>query len=259
MPQSYAPALNIVNTFRPFKQRGGRLAFVLSCLLHLAAGAVLFFVARKFVFEQWPSMGPKSDNLNVVQMELLPAAASPEKPVSTAPPEPAAQPPKPADVALEKVQKGPELEPEPRPEPKVLLPVAASESPASAEAPTAQVAQSASAPAAQIESKETIAGQGRTGDADWRLLAIAKLRALVEREKYYPPSAQKAGYTGRFSVRIRIEPDGTISGCEIAERRGHPMLGRAVETAMQKIRGTNIGWSLPERYEFLLPVEFELK
>ena len=245
-----------MNNFYPFKQRGGRLAFTLSCLLHLAAGTVLFFVARKFAFEQWPSMGPKSDNLNVVQMELLTAAASSEKPAAAIPSKPAPPPPRPADTALEKIQKEPELKPEPRPEPKVPRPVAVSESSASAKAQTAQVAQPASAPAAQIDSTETIAGRGRAGDVNWRALAVAKLRALVEHEKYYPPAAEKAGYTGRFSVRIRLETDGTISSWEITERRGHPMLGKAVEATMQKIRGTNIGWSLPERFEVLLPVEF---
>lgn len=241
-----------MNTSRPFKQRSGRLAFVISCLLHLAAGTILFFAVRKFAFEQWPSMGPRAVTiLDIQQNELQPAAASSAQPASPLPP------PKPAELPLEDPPKPPE--PEPRPEPAVTQPAEASESPVSAEAQTAQVAQSASAPGAQIESAETVAGRGRTGDVNWRALAVAKLRALVEREKYYPPSAQKAGYTGRFSVHVCIETDGTISGCEITERHGHPMLGRAVETAMQKIRGTNIGWSLPERYEFLLPVEFELK
>lgn len=203
-------------------------------------------------------MGPNSGNLNVVQMELLPAAAPSGKPAPPSPSEPAAPPPGPADAAIEKVQKEPEQQPESRPEPEVTRSVAASESPVSAKTQAAQVAQPASAPAAQIDSKETIAGRGRTGETDWRMLAIAKLRALVEREKYYPPSAQKAGYTGRFRVSIRLEPDGTVSGCEITERRGHPMLGKAVETTMQKIHGTNIGLTLPERYEFSLPIDFEL-
>ncbi len=251
MPQLYAPALNIVNNFHPFKQRVSPQAFALSCLLHIAAGTLIFFVARKIAVQQWPSMGPKSDNLNVVQMELLPAAASPVQPVAP-PMKPLS--PEPAVVPLEEPQKIPEA----KPEPAVTRPPEATVEKTPVAEQTAQVAQAAAAPSAQVAATEPLTGQGR-GDIDWRTLAIAKLRALVEREKYYPPSAQKAGYTGRFSVLIRIDPDGTISGCEIAERRGHPMLGRAVETAMQKIRGTNIGWSLPERYEFLLPVEFELK
>jgi hypothetical protein len=60
-------------------------------------------------------------------------------------------------------------------------------------------------------------------------------------------------------VYIQLELDGTISGYAIKERRGHPLLGKAVETTMEKIRGRNVGLTLPERVEFLLPIDFELK
>lgn len=246
MPQSYAPALNIVNDFHPFKRRGGRLAFALSCLLHIAVGTIIFFVARRFVVEQWPSMGPRVGNSNIMQIELRPAASA-----ST---QPALPPPKPAEVPLEEIQKPPE----PQPEPVVSRPAEANESQVSAAAQTAQMAQSASAPGAQVEAAEPLAGKGRIGQVNWRMLAVAKLRAMIEREKYYPPAAQKAGYTGRVRVQIQLEPDGTVSGYEIKERRGHPMLGKAVESALEKIKGRTIGMTLPERFELTLPIEFEL-
>jgi len=238
-----------MNNSHSSKQRGGRLAFALSCLLHLAAGTVIFFMARKWAVEQWPSMGPKAVTMiDIQQVELHSAAATPSQP----------SPPPPVPAPVEEPLEEPQKQPEPRPEPVVSQPVKTSEAPVSAVAQTAQMAQRASAPEAQIEAAEPLAGQGRTGDIDWRTLAIAKIRAMVEREKYYPPAAQKAGYTGRFRVRIRLEPDGTVSGCEITERRGHPLLGKAVETALGKIQGQNIGMTLPERFELLLPIEFEL-
>jgi TonB family protein len=247
LPQSYAPVLNIVNDFYPFKRRGGRRAFALSCLLHITVGALIFFVARRFVVEQWPSMGPGTANSNVMQIELRPAAATATQPVSL-------PPSKPAEVPLEEIQKPPE----PQPEPVVSRPAEANESQVSAVAQTAQMAQKASAPGAQVEAAEPLAGKGRIGQVNWRMLAVAKLRAMIEREKYYPPAAQKAGYTGRVSVQIQLEPDGMVSGYEIKERRGHPMLGKAVESALEKIKGRTIGMTLPERFDILLPIEFEL-
>jgi TonB family protein len=246
--------LNIVNDFRPSKRRRGRLAFALSCLLHVAAGTLIIFVARKFAVDQWPSMGPKEAGLNVMQIELQPAAASsPAQPVSPPP-----APPEPAEVPLEEPQKVPEAKPEPKPEPVVTKQAEVTAAKVPVAAQTAQVAQKAAAPGAQVEAAVPLAGQGRTGEINCRELAVAKLRSMVEHEKYYPPSAQKAGYTGRFGVRIRLEPDGTISGCEIKERRGHPLLGKAVEATLQKIQGKSIGMTIPERLDILLPIDFEL-
>jgi|GEM_PF-2035712 len=209
-------------------------------------------MVRSVAVEQWPSMGPKAVTMfDIQQAELHPAAVAPAQP---SPPPPA---PEPAEMPPKETPKPPE--PEPRPEPVVSQPAKTRETPVSAAAQTAQMAQQAAAPEAQVEAAEPMAGQGRIGEVGWRMLALAKLRAMVEQEKFYPLSAQKAGYTGRFRVRIRLETDGTISGCEIAERRGHPLLGKAVEVTLEKIRGRTLGMVLPERFDILLPIEFELK
>jgi TonB family protein len=249
LPRSYAPVLNIVKDFHPFERRGGRLAFALSCLLHIAAVTLIFFVVRKIADKPWPAMGSGEVTLlDISQAELLPAAAASAQPVL-------APPPQPVEVPTEEIQKPPESQPEP----VVSQPAAAAESQASAEAQTAQVSQDASAPGTQMEAAEPLAGKGRAGEISWQSLAAAKLRAMVEHEKHYPPAAQKAGYAGRFRVYIRLEPNGTVSGYEIKERRGHPMLGKAVEVALEKIKGRTIGMTLPERLDILLPIEFELK
>lgn len=222
-----------------------------SCLLHVAAGTLIFFAVRRAAIEQWPSMGPRAASMSVMQIALQPATASSARPV---PPPPA---PKPAEVPLEEIQKPPE--PAPQPEPVATRPAEASEASVSTEAQTAQVAQSASAPGAQIEAAEPLAGSGRAGEINWRKLAIAKLNAMIQREKYYPPAARRAGYTGQVSVRIRLEPDGTIASYEITERRGNPLLGRGVEATLSKLQGRNIGMSLPERFEFIQPIDFVLE
>lgn len=247
--RAYAPTLNIVNDFHPFKRRGGRLAFALSCLLHIAAVTLIVFVVRKIADKQWPAMGSGEVTLlDISQAELLPAAAAPAQPVL-------APPPKPIEIPLEEIPKPAE----PQSEPVVSPPAAAVESQASAEAQTAQVSQEASALGAQVKAAEPLVGKGLVGEINRQSLAAAKLRAMVEHEKHYPPAAQNAGYTGRFRVCIRLEPNGAVSGYEIKERRGHPMLGKAVEAALEKIKGRTIGMTLPERLDILLPIEFELK
>lgn len=243
-----------MNRFCTSERLSGLLAFALSGLLHIVAGVLVIFLSLRPAGKSWPAMGPKAVNLSFAQIELQSAAASSSRPAS---PEPAPLP-EPADVALKEIQKAPEPEPEASPEPEVLRPAEAEVAQKPTAAQTAQTAQEASAQRAQIEAAESFAGLNRTGTVNWRMLAVAKLRAMVEREKYYPPAAQKAGYTGRVSVLIRLEPDGMVSGYEVRENRGHPMLSRAVETTLEEIKGQNIGLTLPERFEILLPIEFEL-
>lgn len=222
-----------MNKFRKVERHSGLLAFLLSGLFYIAMVSFVFFMAQQAKVDLPPAMGPKAVNLSFAQMELHIAATAPAQPV---PP-----PPEMADVAPEEIKKAPEPE---------IKPLAAVEQ-------VAQVDQEASAPETPVIATVPLAGTTATA-VDWRAIAIAKLRSMIEYEKYYPPAAQKAGYTGRVSVQIRLEPGGTIASYEIKERRGHPLLGKAVETTMDKIKGRNIGLTLLEPFEVLLPIEFEL-
>jgi TonB family protein len=193
-------------------------------------------------------MGPPAVNLSFARIELQAAASSPAEPVPPAPPSP---PPEPADVALEEIQK----EPEPQPEPEAVRPEEMRMEPEPVPA-QAQVRQEAAAPETLVESAEPLAGTAAA--VDWRGIAVAKVRAMVEREKYYPAVARNAGYTGWCRVRIHLAPDGTVSGYEVGKRHGHPLLGRAVETTLGKIQGRNIGIGLPQSLDIPLTIEFEL-
>jgi protein TonB len=224
------------------------LAFVLSCIFYTAAGALVVFLAQRTDVEQQPAMGPPAVNLSFAQIELQAAVSSPAEPVPPAPPLP---PPEPADVALEEIQK----EPEPQPEPEAVRPEEMRMEPEPVPA-QAQVLQEASAPATPVESAEPLAGT--VAEVDWRGMAVAKVRAMVEREKYYPAAARNAGYTGWFRVRIHLAMDGTVSGYEVEERHGQPLLGRAVETTLGKIQGRKIGIELPQPLDVPLTIEFEL-
>lgn len=222
-----------VNRFRTSERLSGLLAFVLSCIFYTAAGVLVVFLAQRADVEQQPAMGPQAVNLSIAQIELQAAQAA--LPESALPP-PTRPPPEPADVALEETPEKPEPEPVPAP---------------------AQVVQEAAAPETTIVTVEPLAGTAQ--EIDWRGVAVAKVRAMVEREKYYPEAARRAGYTGWCRVRVHLAPDGTIAGYEVEEPRGHPLLARAVETTMGKIQGRNIGLELPVQLDVPLTIEFELK
>ncbi len=184
-----------------------------------------------------PALGPKAVSLSFVQIELK-ATATPPAPVPELVVVPAPVIPEKADVALEKAPEKSLVEPQPSPS-------------------EAQVAQVAASQSTEVASVEPLAGNVKAA-VDWRASAIAKVRAMVEHEKYYPEAARRAGYTGWCRVRIRLSADGTVSSYEIGERRGHPLLGKGVESALSKIQGRNIGQVLPEPLDITLPIEFEL-
>ncbi|MCC7299963.1 MAG: TonB family protein [Verrucomicrobia bacterium] len=182
-----------------------------------------------------------------MQIELQAASAQPEAP----PPAPA-----PAEVPIEQPLKIPD--PEIRAEPVVAKPVEENSQQVSSVAQTAQVAQRASATSAQIESSTPLAGRGRTGEVNWRMLALAKLRAMIEAEKYYPPSAQKAGYEGRFRLQVKIGTDGRILSAAVLDGKGHPMLRHALKKIMTGLQGRDIGQTLPSPLDLSFEFEFKL-
>jgi len=216
-----------VNKFRTSERLSGLLAFALSGLFYTAAGVLVIFLAQSADVEQQPAMGPQAVNLSFAQIELKAAEAPPPEPVPVIPEK--------ADVALEEISEQPAPEPVPVP---------------------AQVVQEAASPATPVEAAEPL--PGTLAKVDWRGNAVAKVRAMVEREKYYPAAARNAGYTGWCRVRIHLAPDGTVSSYEVETRHGHPLLGRAVETTLGKIQGRSIGMELPQSLDVPLTIEFEL-
>lgn len=81
----------------------------------------------------------------------------------------------------------------------------------------------------------------------------------IEREKYYPPSAKRAGYQGIFDLMVVVEEDGTISDASIIYGRGHPLLRRALEKMLGKIIGHKFAQPLGQTVEVDVEFEFELQ
>ena len=91
-------------------------------------------------------------------------------------------------------------------------------------------------------------------DAD-ALTAWVQLQ--IENEKYYPPSARRAGYEGTFDLLVVLEKDGTISEAVITYGRGHPLLRRALEKMLGNLPGRNYGQPLGQTID--VPVEFQFE
>jgi len=226
-----------VNRSRPSERISHLLALMLCGLLYGAAGMAMVFRMKRAEVDPRPAAGLRAVNLSFAQMELRAAEAPPPEPVAE--PEPDPEPdPEPAERAVEKLPD--ETPPEPEPAP----------------AEAARVDQEAAAPELPAIKEEPLEGQ--TADEDLSSLAAARVRAMIEREKYYPEAARRSGHTGRFLVRVFLAADGTVSASSIEQRRGHPLLARAVENALFRIQGQNTGVSLEEPLEIPLAILFEL-
>lgn len=131
-------------------------------------------------------------------------------------------PPEEVDVALEEIVK----KPEPEPEPVVA---------------EAQVTQAAAAPEPEVNSADLQA---------W-------IFEQFEQEKYYPVSAQRAGFEGTFQLLVTVDSDGTIISSEILSGKGHVLLRRAVEKIGGKLIGRNFDRPLDKLTQ--VPIKFKLE
>ncbi|QHI68518.1 energy transducer TonB [Tichowtungia aerotolerans] len=152
-------------------------------------------------------------------------------------PEPAPKPePKPepeeADVALEDVPEEPM--PEPTPEPP-------REEPPRPEAPVAQVSQEAAAPVYSVAPDQV---QG------WVI-------EQIEREKYYPPAAERFGLQGTFDLLVILDEHGTILSAEVLGGEGHRILRQALEKMLVKLPGRSFGQPIGETLAFEVEFSFE--
>ncbi len=139
------------------------------------------------------------------------------------PKKPEPPPPEEVDVVLEEIVEEPEPDPEP------------------VEA-DAQISQEASADETEVDTDAL---------SKWVLEQIQK-------EKYYPPSAQRAGHEGAFDLLVVIDPDGTITEASISYGKGHPLLRRSLEKMLGKLIGRSFGKPIVETVEMEVEFEFDL-
>jgi TonB family protein len=214
-----------VNERHPGERRVRLIALCLCGAVYLVAAGLVFRGLEEEPQQRTPVVS--SMTLSFVQVELQ-APAAPE-------PEPQPQPellPEPvdADVAPEKAEEVPEplSEPEPEPMPE-------------SDAPVAQVTQQASAPVLLVSADEL---QG------WVI-------GRIEREKYYPPAAERLGLRGTFDLSVTVDDSGTIRMAEVLEGRGHRILRQALEKMLRTLPGQQFGRPIGETVEFEIEFSFE--
>ncbi len=199
-------------------------AFVFSLLLYVTAVGVIWLWADRLSDDRSVSVSVNAVNLSFAQMELAEETPQPsEEPEPEIVPEPEEQ----ADVVLEEVV---EKEPEPEPEPELMQ-------------GEAQVTQAAAAPELAVNTE---------GLQAW-------IFEQIEKEKYYPRSAQRAGLEGSFDVMMTVDADGTILSAEILSGEGHLFLRHALEKTLKKLLGREFGRPLGQAVEIPMGVDFDLQ
>ena len=192
----------------------------LSRLLAFALSILLYAGAGSAILYRMERFMAEQPALRVQAINL--DFAQMELQAAVEPPPPPEPVPEEADTALEELVKEPEPEPVPA---------------------EARVVQAAAAP--EVPPVEQNA-----------LLAWAVEQ--IEREKYYPASARRAGYKGTFQVRVTVGTDGILSGAEVRGGRGHPLLRRSLEKILGRLIGRSYGQPLPQPAELSFEFEFKL-
>ena len=213
-----------MNKLRPSERLVRFLAFSLCLLLYAGGGATGYFLGRGLSEEESTSIHVNAVNLSFAQMELV-AVEEPSPPK-----EPEPLPPEEVDVALEEIIE--------EPAPDLSAEALAKEEPIQADA---LVSQEAVAP-------ELVASP----DA-----LFAWVDEQIEKEKYYPIVAERAGYKGVFNLSVKIGADGTISEATVVSGKGHPTLRRSLEKIMRRLLGRSFGQPLNEAVERKIEFRFE--
>lgn len=220
----------VVNKARPF-ERLIRLAVLGGCAAVYAAALALIFQTLENRRNEVPAVAAPV-HLSFVQMELQAEPAPPPEPEPLPEPEPEILPePEEADVALEKVPEKPKPEPKPEPPPQEPEP----------EAPVAKVSQEAAAPVIAV-SPASVQG--------WVV-------EQIEKQKYYPPAAERFGLRGTFELSVQVDESGTIVSAEVLGGEGHRILRDALGRMLAALPGQHYGEPIGEPMQFDVTFEFE--
>ena len=84
--------------------------------------------------------------------------------------------------------------------------------------------------------------------------ALAAAMAALTREEFYPREAIERGLQGRVVLLLTLDPEGRVTGVEVASGSGHAVLDAAALRA-----ATRIAFLPGGRRQALLPVEFRLE
>ena len=230
------------------RRRCCSLAFAATCLVHAGILATWVQMAGRMPEIITPAeKGPVSIALRVAapapeQPEPAPRPAPPRE--EFPPPESKADPPPPKPAPAPK--------PAPKPSP---APVYTPDPPKPAERIDASTPANPAPPAPPAP----VVQQERTPDASEQEAFVARLMAEVERNKYYPLAAKRAGISGVVQLRVRIDTSGNIRHVELVTSP-NATLGDAALATLEKVKGgwSGDGWRGPA-FTVQIPMRFEVR
>ncbi|MDR1049923.1 MAG: TonB family protein [Deltaproteobacteria bacterium] len=236
-----------------------RQASRLSSLFGLAAGLTLagLFILRPPDLWETEAFPPDPAPITMEIMAPPPPPPVIEEIIAEPPPEPLPAPVVPMDlsppeeVVPEPIEdKNSLVEPEPEPEKKERP------RPRERPGPPRPVVSEAAAPPAETPVPAATAAP-RAGGARERKFVREFLR-LVEKSKFYPNEARRAGLTGTVKVRVGFDGGGNISGVSLVQGDHDPVLGQAALTTMERVRSR---YSPKEGSpdSVVVPIVFQLK
>lgn len=118
-------------------------------------------------------------------------------------------------------------------------------------------------PETSIASQTQAPTAAREKKADQFLSASAiadSLASMVDREKFYPLPAIRAGFEGKVTFLVRIGEDGNITECRVLKTEACGILLDAAEKTMEKVVGSAAPFELAAAgTEIEVPVVFRLE
>ena len=111
-----------------------------------------------------------------------------------------------------------------------------------------------------VEADALVSQEASSADEEVTVDALSNwVLEQIQKEKYYPPSAQRAGYEGVFDLLVVIGSDGIILDASIVYGRGHPLLRRSLEKMLGKLPGRGFGQPIGQTVEMEVEFEFALQ
>jgi outer membrane biosynthesis protein TonB len=224
-PSPHCPP--VVNRKNPSELLIRLAALCLCAALYSALLFLIFQTLEKQRRTAAPVAGAMHIDFVQIEQQAEPEPMPEPEPVS----EPEMQPEEleDADVAPEEPPKKPKPEPSPPKKPPVP------------DAPVAKVTQEAAAPDTAVPSDQVLA---------WVI-------EQIEKEKYYPPAAERFGLRGVFDLTVTVDQTGTIVSAEVLDGHGHRILRQALEKMLAKLPGRRFGQPTGELTDYAVTFEFE--
>lgn len=216
-----------MNRTGPFERLSKYLALLLTVTVFLGLYKITLYKSKKL--EEKRPQSIQAVNLNFEQIALQ-AEVSTEKPKPKPEPEVVQEKQEKADIAQEKIIEQSVVEVTEAPlEPKIEEEV------------IAQVTQEASAKSDLVETE----------------VLFSWVKEQIEREKYYPLSAQRMGLTGAYELLVKVDETGEIESAEIIGGHGHSILNKALLKMLKKVVGKQFEIPIGAPQEIELEFRFE--